>query len=356
MKKITFFTYDVYPSGGTERVMIMIANELAKKYSVEIISVLKSSDRPSYQINPNIKIIDLNLKKTEPLILHYPFLSMNIKKLLEQYTTDVFICVGMRYVPISIFMNKSAKYIAWEHYNSFVNKRFSVGDIGRRIASKKADRIVVLSDKDRLNNINLFKTKEDKIVRIYNPSDYKELSDKYDINSKRIVSVGRVVNQKGFDYLLEVARNVLNKHQDWQWDIFGDGKDKEELINKVKEYSLENSVFFKGKVSNMKERYKEYAMYVMTSRYEGFPMVNIEAHSARLPIVSFDCPCGPSEMILDGENGYLVDCFNIEKMSEMINYLIENPEIRQEFSDNTTKDKEKLKMSNIIKEWEKIIE
>ena len=105
----------------------------------------------------------------------------------------------------------------------------------------------------------------------------------------------------------------------------------------------------------MNEKYKDYAMFVMTSRYEGFAMVNIEAHFAKLPIVSFNCNCGPDEIIQDGINGYLVDCFDTNQMAEKINYLIENSDVRIQMSQNTSLDKEKLDMKNIIKEWEKIL-
>ncbi len=356
MKKVTFFTYDAYKDGGTERVMTMLANELSKTYEVEMISVHKTYEKPFYHISDNIKVIDYNYGNTEPLIRYLPFLAMSIKKRLEDYKTDVVICVGMRYVPFCISLRKRAKFIAWEHYTSFVNKPFSVGDIGRRIAAKKADKIVVLTKKDRENNIKMFKTDADRIVQIYNADESKAVSDKYDIDSKKIITAGRFMKQKGFDFLVEVAEKVFKEHPDWQWDIYGDGNLRPEIEQLIKEKNLEKNVILKGVSNNLYDLYKDYAMYVMTSRYEGYPMVNMEAHSAKLPIVSFNCPCGPDELIEDGVNGYIVECFDIDKMAEKINFLIEHPEVRQNMSDNTSKDKEKLKMENIIKEWEKIIE
>ena len=110
-----------------------------------------------------------------------------------------------------------------------------------------------------------------------------------------------------------------------------------------------------GRTNKMNELYKKYAMYVMTSRFEGFAMVNIEAHYAKLPIISFNCDCGPDEIIQDGVNGYLVRCFDIDMMANKINYLIENPNVRIDMSSNTLLDKDKLQLENIIFKWKKII-
>lgn len=226
---------------------------------------------------------------------------------------------------------------------------------GRKIAAKYADKIVVLTKKDMQMNIDKYRTRS-KIVQIYNPIEEIELSDEYSLTSKKIVSCGRMQYQKGFDILVDVAEKVLKKHPDWEWHIYGDGMQKEMLENLIKEKGLEKNLKLMGRTNNMNALYKEYAMFVMTSRYEGFAMVNIEAHFAKLPIVSFNCNCGPDEIIQDGVNGYLIDCFDIDKMAEKINYLIENPDLRVEMSNNTSLDKEKLKMENIIKEWEKILE
>ena len=101
-----------------------------------------------------------------------------------------------------------------------------------------------------------------------------------------------------------------------------------------------------GKTDNMYQKYKDYSLYVMTSRFEGFALVNIEAHYFQLPVVSFNCNCGPDEIIQDGINGFIIDCFDVESMADKINFLIENKDERVKMSNNTSLDKEKL---NIIK-------
>lgn len=118
MKKITFFIHNMYMMGGTERVVSLIANRLAKEFEVEIVSLLKETEKTFYDINPNIKITNILYKELKPVKLYYPYLIHKVKSFLKDYKTDVFICAGMGDVPLTIFMHNRCKYIAWEHFYS----------------------------------------------------------------------------------------------------------------------------------------------------------------------------------------------------------------------------------------------
>jgi len=358
MKKITFITEDISFRAGVERVQAIIANELAKEYDVEIISLFNEKDDNAYRINENVKVTKLFHKiKRKYFKFLYVFLYIYLKFYFRNFRTDVLIVTEVRTFSIFKFMRKKTNLMVWEHLNSYIGKEI-VGkfyEIGRKDASKFANKIIVLTDKDKAHYKELYNIKDPQIIRIYNPIEMINQTHKYDINSKKILSIGRISGQKGFDYLVEIAKIVFEKHSDWQWHIYGEGPEKEKIQILINNNKLEKNIILMGQTNQMQNLYKNYSIFVMTSRFEGFPMVNIEAHSAKLPIVSFDCPCGPSEMIIDGVNGYLIDCFDVEKMAEKINYLIENPDIRQKMSDNTSKDKEKLKMENIIEEWKKIL-
>ena len=354
MKKITFFVYNIFQMGGIEKVVTLIANEFCKQYEVEIISLYQTEELPFYDLNKNIKVYSILKNELVPIKLYYLYLMYKVREFLSNYNTDVFICAGTAYVPLNIFMRKRSKYIAWEHMNSAGGKKGGIMWLGRKVSAKYADDIVVLTKKDLEQNIRLYNTK-DKIHQIYNPIEEINLPMKYDINSRKIVSVGRIDYNKGYDMLVEVAQKVFEEHPDWQWDIYGEGPDYEKINTLIKNKKLQNNLELKGKTNNMNNLYTNYSFLVFTSRNEGMGVVNIEAHYAKLPIVSFNCNCGPDEIIQDGINGYLVDCFDIDRMAEKINYLIENPEVRLNMSENTMLDKEKLKMENIIKEWKRIL-
>jgi len=232
-KKITFFIYNAYTCGGAERVTFLIANALSKYYDVEIISMKKTADKVFFGINPGVKLIDLNAPDFEPLRYKFFLASRYLKKKLKDYKTDVFICVGMRYVPICIFMRRKAMFFSWEHYNSFENNKLTITHRGRVYSKRYADKVVVLTDMDRANNIKKYRINPNKIVRIYNPieADIKKLL--YNAQSKKIISCGSLRPVKGFERIPQVACKVFSKHPDWIWEIYGEGRGKGD-------YSTEN--------------------------------------------------------------------------------------------------------------------
>ena len=175
------------------------------------------------------------------------------------------------------------------------------------------------------------------------------------INSKQIVSVGRLTYQKGFDILCDVAKDVLSKNSDYKWIILGDGEDKEKLQSKIKEYNLQDRLILKGKVSNVEDYYENSALYVMTSRFEGLPMTLLEAKNHKLPIVSFNCPTGPSEIIRNNVNGYLVKANDIKEMSNKVNSVLQDDKKLKEFSDKAELDIDKFNINSIIDKWTSLL-
>lgn len=355
MKKIAFFIYNMYTTGGTEKAVSLIANELSKKYEVKIFSLYQTAEKPVFHLNDAIELIPILGMELSLYRLRIPYLRKLLKKFFQQYDLDVFVSAGMKYVPITSFMSKRCRYIAWEHYNSYDTVMGSITWYGRRIACKKADGIVVLTKEDKDNYCKLFQVSPSKVFNIFNPMETKTKDIVYNEQSKAIVSCGRLVSIKGFDMLIDVAQKVFSTHTDWKWDIYGEGQEKDNLQKKINDYHLENHVILKGNVSNMDNIYHNYSFLVLTSRSEGLGLVLNEAHQNKLPIVSFDCPYGPRNVIENDVNGYLIECFDTEAMAEKINYLIDNVEARKSMAEKTNFDKDKFKIENIINEWENII-
>ena len=201
-----------------------------------------------------------------------------------------------------------------------------------------------------MNNLNI----KGKVDYIYNPVE-KINNGVCNIDSKQIISVGRLTYQKGFDLLCEVANNVLKENKQWKWTILGDGEDKEKLQAKIREYGLEDRLILKGNVSNIEDYYKNSSLYVMTSRFEGLPMTLLEAKTYKLPIVSFNCLTGPSEIVKNNVNGLLINPENVEAMSDKLNILLKDEEKLKEFSNNAQIDIEKFELKPIIEKWDNIL-
>ena len=357
-KKIAFFVMNMYKFGGIQKVVSLISNELVKENEITIISLFKNSDELPYELNKKIKVIYI-YDKILDIRKSFFKIKNRLKKELKKYNFDIFINCGMGYVPLNLFIRKKSTYISWEHSNCMIGKKYGITWLGRYLSNKYADYIIFLTKKDMNNFHRLFKCKDNnKLIQIYNPISISTKSDKYDDKSTKILSCGRLENQKGFDMLIDIAKMVFSNKQteDWTWDIYGDGSQKEFLKNKIMQENLENKIILKGNVNNMEEMYKYYSFFVLTSRYEGLGMVNIEASSNLLPIVSFNCNCGPDEIILNDVNGYIVECFDKKEMAEKILDLIENKDKRIMFSSKSGLYKDKLSLNYVLQQWKNLIE
>jgi glycosyltransferase involved in cell wall biosynthesis len=171
------------------------------------------------------------------------------------------------------------------------------------------------------------------------------------------LSVGVVREIKGFDMLVDIAKIVFKKHPDWSWEIYGDQTSSYtvKIQEKINLYKLNKQLILKGLSQNIDAEYSKSAFIVMTSRMEGLPMVLLEAKAHNLPIVAFDIQTGPSDIVCDNQNGFLIEPYNIEKMAEKINLLIENDELRKQFSDNAVLDSEKFSPERIIEQWTSLL-
>lgn len=263
-------------------------------------------------------------------------------------------------------LGTSTKVIFCEHvpigmlsYDNFKMK--FINYIVQKFINNLAYKIVLLTQKDRDNfYINKQHIKKKKLINIYNFIDKKLIKKlkRYCVENKKILTVGRIDYQKGYEYLIEVAKLVFAKHPDWQWHIYGDGETeyKNKIINLIKQNNLQNNIVLQGNHSDIYDLYQNYSFYVMTSRYEGLPMVLLEAKAKKLPIVSFDINSGPSDIVRDGIDGYLIKPFDCNAMADRICELIEKPELRQKFSDNAHGNIYKFSKEEIIKQWCDLIE
>ena len=344
-KKICFVKWVVNEAGGGLKVAVNLANELQEKYEVHLVSVFSTED-VFFELNNNVHYQSLSKEK---LSMSRDFLKA--VKLLRSYIVenDISILFGigitMNAVGVVGTLGLKTKFVSCDHTNSISDNRTLVQKIQRYIGAFSSSKIIALTEKDRLNYI-------------YNWINSIDEEKKYNLDSKKLITVGRFHQQKGYDYLSKVAIKVLSRYPDWQWDIYGSGNDqiKQYLITELDKGGVLSRVHFKGNVKGTDNIYPDHAIYVMTSRYEGLPLVLLEAKQYGLPIVSFNCPTGPAEIVLDKENGYLVDDYDINYMSEKIFTLIENENLRAQFAEKSMKDTEKFSKKKIIKQWEDLIE
>lgn len=350
--KICFFIYNISNAGGSERVTTIIANELKKRgYDISILSICGT--KPFYEINDNISVEimykdknNVNSKRKYFQILKraYKFHKTNKTDII----IDVFASRSLITIPLKLGLK--VKNISWEHFN--YNAKIGLNPMGRKLACRYSNKIITLTNEDTLLYKKDNKNMKADINYIYNPNPY-EGSVVSNLKNRNIITVGRLNYQKGYDRLLEAWRLIQEK-SDYRLLIIGDGEEKEELKEKANELKLKNLEFV-GITDKVEEYYKNASFYVSSSRFEGLPMCMIEAQSFGLPIVSFNCETGPSEIVKDNVSGYLVENGDYQMLSEKILQLINNKKIIENMSIEAKKESSRFNIDSIIDKWESII-
>ena len=355
---ICFFSGDITRSGGTERVAILLAEELNKdsNYNVSFISLTERKDSPFFGISNDIKRFVLSEKEVKGLKTLITY-TRQLKKIVKQNSIDLLIdidgIIDLYAVPTKWMTG--VKIISWEHFNFYNHPRLKLRNRVRKVSVKNVNAIVTLTEQDREYYKQELKFKCP-ICAIHNPKTYLGTeNEEYKIESKTIISVGRLTYQKGFDRLVKVANIVLKEYPDWQWKVFGEGEDKQMLQDMIEERGLENNIKLMGNTENISKEYHNSAMFVMTSRFEGLPMTIIEAKCHKLPCISFDIKTGPRECIADGVNGFLVEDGDIEGISNRVKELIRDNKKRIEFSNHAQDNINEFSIETIVPKWKQLI-
>ena len=215
-------------------------------------------------------------------------------------------------------------------------------------AVKKLDAFVVLTQYDAES------WEEIKVANIIPNSLPFYTEESSSLDKKRIITVGRLSEQKGFDLLVSAWSFITKKHPDWEIHLYGEGELENELKKSITQNGIEDSFIIHKPVKNIKEKYLESSIYVMSSRFEGFGMVLIEAMACGVPCISFDCPHGPSYIIKDGEDGILVENGNVEQLAEAISTLITDTDKRFAMGKAAKQNVLRYSQENIMKQWESL--
>lgn len=354
--KIAIFVLNIFQNGRIERAVSVICNQLAKtgKYNIAIISIFKTAETPIIDIDERIVIHNL-FKEPFSISSNFFVIANALENMVIGLRPSVFINAGMFYVPLSFRATMDIKTISWEHFNMLVGKKDGNTWFGRRLASKSSNCIVVSTKRDMENYLNSME-RINRIEQIYNPCDFSSGNTAYNPDTKRIISHGSFIHQKGFDMLVKVAEKVLAEHPDWSWDIYGNKNGRKSIEGIIEENGLSEQLMIKERTTAVHELYKDYSLFVMTSRFEESGMDIVEAQINKLPVVSFNCDCGPGELIAEDVNGHLIECFDIDAMAEKIGDLIENREKRIKFSGKADLYKSKLDVEVIASRWEQLID
>lgn len=369
--KIMFCIQGIFNSGGMERVLINRINYFKKflKYQCIIITTDQKNRKIFYELDNEVIHEDLEVnyllnsgnivKRTITYLAKQREHKRKLKEIIKKYNPNIIISMGDADKYILPFIKGDIKIVLEHHFEKYYLFKES-----RNLLYKIKDYIFLKKEEQLLNKYDEFlvlteedkkQYKNNKVKVINNPLSFysKEISK---LENKKIISIGRLLPQKGYDLLIEIWKRVAIRYPDWTLDIYGEGELRKELQEKINKYKLDNHIFLKGREKNIQKKYLEASIYVMSSRYEGFGMVLVEAQACGLPIVSFDCPCGPKDIINDGEDGFLCKFGNIDEMANKIIYLIENEEKRKEFGRKARENSLRFSEVKIMNQWKELLE
>lgn len=359
MTNICFLLGGFQGNGGIGRVVSILSNAFCETadFSVSAISFCHKDGPNLYKVNQAVKQFSLyseNISMTKAMLKSHAV--HKVKSIIREQKIDILIACGVLYYPLGILAVRGtkAKCFCWEHISPTVSSDYRFQSVCRKFGVRFADKLIVLTKSAEYYYERLH-VKSDKVVQIYNPVVDRSEDVVYDQHSQKIISVGRLSYQKNFELLLDIAAIVIPRHSNWTWDIYGEGELHQSLVQKAEALGISDRVRFMGMVDDLYNHYDSYSFMVMTSRYEGFPMTLLEGITHGLPLISFDVPTGPSEIIDHNVNGYLIHPGNQDEMIKAIEDLIEHPETRKDFSQASLRIKEHFAIGSILEKWRQIL-
>lgn len=359
IKKICFFVGNMNHSGGTERVSTLILNEFCKAgFEVHVVN-LSGGEQPFFPLLPDVRSSNLGNVQGGGLKAFLATVT-KLRRYLKEHSIDTLVAVesmlALYAVPARAFLG--LKLVIWEHFNFHVDLGKRARRIARQIAALTADTVVTLTERDKM-----FWQSESwcraNIMPIANPVPFIVSEHQPDPANKTFLAVGRLTYQKGFDLLLAAWKTVVQQYPDWILQIVGSGEEHQNLTKLIDDLDLARTVQLVPATQDIQAYYKKAVYYVMSSRFEGLPMVLLEALSFGLPIVSFDCDTGPSDIVIPNENGWLCDADSVSSLTSKMIAAIDASGVPHAYSSYSSKSKTKCSefyLNAIMTKWISLID
>jgi glycosyltransferase involved in cell wall biosynthesis len=350
-EKVYILLVSAWGMGGTIRAAINLSGYLADHHEVEIISTYRRRDTPYFAFDPRVKVVALDderegrtpwhIRPARALLGRFRSLFYHPKDFRfhnHSLWTDVQLIRRLSGKRGAVIASRPAHNmliadlafpglvkIGLEQMNFDSHAKVLRKAMARRY--RKLDGLAVLTEQDR----ETYREVLDGSVPMWRiPNTVKEIEPpRADLGAKRILAAGRMTPQKGFDFLIEAFTPLAAEHPDWELKICGTGVARPRLEARVAAAGLEDRIILAPPTEDLAGEMARASIYVLSSRFEGFPLVLIEAMAKGMAVVAFDCPTGPRDIVRDHENGILVPARDVPGLSAGIKEMIEDEELRR---------------------------
>lgn len=367
--KIVYFHDAIARLGGLERVLVDKMNYMADvyKYKIYLITTSQGKHPFTYKLSNNIQHINLFIEFHT--IYQYPFLKRilinwelnkklknKLNNIIHDINPDIIITTSHYKADAICNLKCTAKKIIECHSpKQFVgldNKTNIISAIYKhwkyqkynKIIKNKSDVIIVLTNGDAKEwNCNKTLT----IPNIVNINPFQLSS----LTKKCVMFAGRFAYEKRLDKMLEAWKIVVTQRNDWTLKLIGEGELRAQLMEQCKYLGIEQNVTFIEATKDIAKEYINSSLFLFTSRFEGFGLVLVEAMQCGVPCVSFDCPYGPSDIIDNNVNGYLIENGNVEEFAKATLKLIEDDELRKKMGEAAIEKAKQYLPENIMPKW-----
>ena len=372
--RIIYFHDAIARLGGVERVFVEKMNFLANQYGQEVylITTCQGNHPLAFPLSSKIKHIDLAVRFHTKYQFSLPKrlyvgwkmdreLVVKLNHIVNEIDADIIITTSYYKADTVCKLKCRAKKIIESHApKEFIGNtdginRNSISRIYRKwqfnryfkSIEKQSDAIVTLTTGDAKA------WDSDHVTTIPNIVDLQNMTHSL-LKNKTALFAGRFLYEKGLSRMLEAWKIIVDKRNDWTLKLVGEGEQKETLVNQCKKLGIENNVIFEGTTQNIVNEYCSSSIFFLTSRFEGFGLVLVEAMQCGVPCISFDCPHGPADIIDNGKNGILVENGNIKAFADAVLKLIDDEELRIKMGKAAIEKAKSYLPETIMPQWIKL--
>ncbi|MEV7379564.1 glycosyltransferase family 4 protein [Streptomyces lydicus] len=376
--KIRFLLLNAYTVGGTVRTVVSQANALAAAgHEVEVVSVWRRRETPVLALDRRVHLrplLDVStaapswrrrwdspaMRRPSRLVpaaeaRYHRFNRLTDRRIVRYLESlEGGIVVGTRpalNLLIAQYAPEGVARVGQEHLH-YAHHKPELADAIRE-SYPQLDALTVLTDADERAYRSALTVSDVRIARIPNPL-HATTAQRSTLRRPVVVAAGRLVKSKGFDQMVSAFDEVAREHPDWQLRIFGSGPEKQRLRDLIHARHLHNHVYLMGTATHLDEELAKASLFVLSSRHEGFGMVLAEAMRHGVPVISYDCPQGPREIVTDGEDGLLVAPDDTGGLAAAMTRLIEDEPLRDKLGARAAVSARRYDMDRLRPRWERL--